>query len=137
LNDVVNSEAFREKVFAHRGWRCHEGLDSEQIYNRLMTGDRGGKGDLMVERTVSFDYTILPGEGGRVVGYRLDGTNDIFTYRRDFERMDAQDLASHLGHEILGHLAGEFGHPVYDTRRRRRSVPYTIDGFISDLLDEE
>lgn len=134
---VVNSARFRTLVESYDRYRHHERLTPAEIYNRLMTGDAGGHGDLARQRAVAFDYTILGGEDGTVIGYRNEGTDDIFTYRRRFDELDVDDLASHLGHEVVGHLAGNFGHPRLNIRGRSRSVPYKVDEFIEEVLEAD
>ncbi len=136
LNKLVNSREFRARVEGYRWYKYNENLTPSQIYNRLMTGDRAGKGALGSRRTVTFDYTLVDGGSGSTVGYRNAGTNDIFTYRARFDEMDEHDLVSHLCHEVVGHLAGEFDHPTYNWRGRGRSVPYVVDDIIDALLDE-
>lgn len=136
LNRLVNSQGFRARIEDYRGYKHNEGLTPSQIYNRLMTGDRKGEGTLGSRRAVAFDYTIVDGESGQTIGYRNEGTNDIFTYRAHFDEMDEHDLVSHLSHEIVGHLAGEFDHPKHNWRGRGRSVPYVVDDVIDALLDE-
>jgi len=134
LEQVVNSPRFRTLVEDYDRYRHHERLTPAEIYNRLMTGDARGHGDLARQRVVAFDYKIVDGEDGPVIGYRNDGTDDVFTYRLRFDELDVDDLASHLGHEVVGHLAGNFGHPRLNIRGRGRSVPYKVDEFIEELL---
>lgn len=136
LEEIVNSSRFRDLVQGYDRYRHHEQLDPAAIYNRLMTGDSRGRGDLGVRRVVAFDYAIVPGASGTVIGYRNEGTNDIFTYRERFDELDVHDLVSHLGHEVVGHLAGNFGHPTLNVRGRSRSVPYKVDEFIDELLEQ-
>ncbi|MGE6761381.1 hypothetical protein ACQKGO_25410 [Corallococcus interemptor] len=140
LERVVNSEAFRNRVIAHPAYTWDEGLSSEQIYNRLIWGTPSPTpGGLGVPRIVFFDYELVPRpwyKSERVIGWRIANTNDIFTYLDSFDDMTPAELASHLGHEIVGHLAGEFGHPEKAGDVRDRSVPYVIDGFIEELAPQ-
>lgn len=131
LARVVNSSAFRARVIGFTRYTYAEGLSSEEIYNRIMTGDRQGNGT--GPRTLSFDYQIVAGGNGSVYGYRLAGTDQVVTYGDRFNEMDLHDLVTHLGHEVVGHLAGDFGHRRW---RMTRSVPYMVDEFIDDLLDD-
>lgn len=137
LERVVNSEAFRNRVIAHPSYTFDEGLSNEQIYNRLIWGTPDPTpGGLGVPRVVFFDYELVPRpwyKRKRVIGWRNEDTNDIFTYIDSFDAMTPAELASHLGHEIVGHLAGEFEHPRKAGDVRDRSVPYVIDGFIEQL----
>ena len=136
LEQVVNSSDFRQRVETRRRYRHHEGLSSAQIYNRLMTGDRSGRGALDRPRTVTFNYAFIEGGSDTTLGYRQTGTNNIFTYHRHLAWMDVHDLVSHLAHEIVGHLAGNFGHPRLNVRGRGRSVPYVIDFIVDTLLEQ-
>jgi hypothetical protein len=136
LEEIVNSPGFRGLVHGYRRYRHEENLDPTAIYNRLMTGHSDGQGDLAAGRVVKFDYSIVDGASGTTIGYRVEGTSNVFTYRERFEEMDVHDLVSHLGHEIMGHLAGGFGHPKLRWRGRSRSVPYKVDEFIEELLEQ-
>lgn len=137
LERVVNSEAFRRRVLEHPAYTWNEGLTNEQIYNRLIWGSaEPALGALGVPRVVFFDYELVQRpwyKSGRTIGWRIAGTNDIYTYVDSFDDMAPAALASHLGHEIVGHLAGEFDHPERPGKIRDGSVPYIIDGFIEEL----
>ena len=136
LERLVNSAQFRTKVESVRRFKYNEGLSSRRVYNRLMTGDHGGAGDLDAERTVAFHYNVVPGEDGSVVGYRTRGTSNIATYENRFVELELDDLVSHLAHEVIGHLAGEFSHPRLRWRGRGRSVPYTVDRIVEELAED-
>ncbi|AKF86839.1 hypothetical protein MFUL124B02_34320 [Myxococcus fulvus 124B02] len=138
LERIVNSEGFRRRVLEHPGYTWDEGLTNEQILHRLIWGHAEPTlGALAVPRIVSFDYELVQRPWYKklssVRGWRVPGTNDIYTYVDVFEEMSAEELASHLGHEVVGHLAGEFDHPERGGPERDGSVPYVIDGFIEEL----
>ena len=135
LNAVVNSDEFRDAVSSHRTFRHNQGLTAPEVYNRIITGDKHGHGDLEASRDVPFVYTIKPGSDGSVIGYRSEYTNKVFTYQDRFDEMGVPELAAHLAHEVVGHLAGEFGHPKFRWRGRGRSVPYVVDDIVEDLLE--
>jgi hypothetical protein len=137
LERVVNSEVFRSRVLEHSGYTWDEGLTNDQIYNRLIWGEANPKlGALAAPRLVFFDYELVQRpwyKRKKVIGWRVPESNDIYTYVDSFDEMSPVELASHLGHEIVGHLAGEFDHPEKAGRVRDGSVPYVIDGFIEEL----
>ncbi|PTL78922.1 hypothetical protein [Vitiosangium sp. GDMCC 1.1324] len=142
LEQIVNSDVFRSQVLEHKAYTWNQGLTNEQIYNRLIWGAANPTADVKLkDRIVQFDYELVPRpwykQLSKTIGWRIPGTNDIYTYANSFDHMSVAELASHLGHEVVGHLAGEFDHPELASRERAESVPYVIDGFIEALATQK
>ncbi|NTX33886.1 hypothetical protein HUA78_05510 [Myxococcus sp. CA033] len=141
LERIVNSKSFRLRVLEHSAYTWNEGLTNEQILNRLIWGQPTPPlGALAVPRLVFFDYELVQRpiwkKLSSVRGWRIPETNDIYTYVDAFDSMSPSELASHLGHEVVGHLAGEFDHPSRKGPERDASVPYVIDDFIEELAEK-
>jgi len=130
LGTIAVSEGFRDAVEGFRRYRRHERLTSEQVYNRLITGDRRGAGDLSATHTADFDYELRYTDySGTTLG--VQSGRHVYTnqwYYRS-ENTTVADWIGHLMHEVVGHCHGDFHHHRLPSRARKRTVPYAIGRF--------
>lgn len=111
-NDLLNSSCF-EKFMLDRKLIQTNGLTRKQVVDDLKSKD------------LAVPVHMYHKMASKVVGYREPPLPDVYTNRKFHNGSTACARGSNLLHE-WSHTAG-YGHDFKATRRRPRSVPYSIN----------
>jgi len=142
LNNILNSEKFRERVlrfttdglfrFHYRRSFLGKWIDkpysNHQVYE--IVTQNSGITDTPLKQ-IDLHLELLPGGDDENVGYTDPGSRKIYTYRNWFNNVSLAEYAGHLTHEWCHQLG--FDHAVKAEPKRNHSVPYGI-GSITEAI---
>lgn len=127
MNRIVATPCFK-KFISDRKLIQTNGLSPEQVAAHLqsLTGIVSVK---MYYRCMVFGWRCLVPT--QAVAYRQPPSTDVFLnqayFYPDTKPENLFKWAGTLGHEVLGHSLGEYGHDFQSTANRILSVPYSIN----------
>lgn len=133
LEDVVNSEEFKEKVLnfknrkGERAFASNKGLTNEDIYSKFMDGRENLQQDTPNE--MNFFLKLYNRPWSRVIGYTSGSTNLININWKYFKGNPIHSVAANLAHEWV-HKIG-FDHK---SASESDSVPYGIGYIVGELV---
>ncbi len=133
LEDVVNSEEFKEKVInfknkkGQRAFASNNGLSNEDIYAKFMEGRETLQPNTPNE--MNFFLKLYHKPWSRVIGYTSASTNLININWKYFKGNSVDNVAANLAHEWV-HKIG-FGHK---SASEHDSAPYGIGYIVGQLV---
>lgn len=143
IEKVINSDLFKQKVrefpFHYRkklfgGYvdKPYTGIEVVSIIENAI--EYPGN---INKNTIDLYLHLIDGSNGSVIGYGIDGTKEIYTYKEMFETMKTGEIANHIVHEWLHKLG--FTHSEYTTYfgKRNKSVPYAVGNLIESLSERD
>lgn len=136
LEDVVNSEKFKERVInfknskGERSFASNKGLTNEQIYSQFMEGRETLQQNTPNE--MNFFLKLYNKPWSRVIGYTTGTTNVININWKYFKGNPVNSVAANLAHEWV-HKIG-FGHK---SAKEHDSAPYAIGYIVGELVKEQ
>ncbi len=135
IEEVVNSEEFKEKVIGYMGstgnrsYTSSNNLTNEQVYAFLMQGKELLKGNETLGE-MNFDVARYYKRWSKVIGYTNPGKHNWISVNGKFYRnYDVAQIASNITHEWI-HLCGFY----HDSARDHDSVPYAVGYIMEDLV---
>jgi hypothetical protein len=132
LEEVVNSETFKEKVInfkntkGQRAFASNLGLSNEAIYERFMDGR-----EMLLQNTpgeMNFYLKLYNSWWSKVVGWTNPDINTININKKFFKNYRPNEVAGNLAHEWT-HKIG-FDHV---SAAEHDSAPYAIGYIVEDL----
>ncbi len=133
LEDVVNSEEFKEKVLnfknkkGERAFASNNKLTNEEIYSKFMDGRETLQQNTPNE--MNFYLKLYNKSWSRVIGYTSASTNLININWKYFKGNEIHNVSANLAHEWV-HKIG-FGHK---SASEHDSVPYGIGYIVGELV---
>ncbi len=133
LEEVVNSEEFRERVInfrnkkGERAFASNKGLTNEEIYARFMEGRETLQQDTPNE--MNFYLKLYNKPWSKVIGWTNQKINVIHINWKYFKGNSINSVAANLAHEWV-HKIG-FGHK---SAAEHDSAPYAIGYIVGQLV---
>jgi hypothetical protein len=133
LEDVVNSEEFKERVInfrntkGERAFASNKGLTNEEIYAQFMEGRETLQQNTPNE--MNFWLKLYNRPWSKVIGYTNQKINVININWKYFKGNSVNNVAANLAHEWT-HKIG-FGHK---SAKEHDSAPYAIGYIVGELV---
>lgn len=146
IEQVINSDEFREKVLTFTHKDPSTGMIKQEFANNVVGGQTLSNQDVLdriyraVENfrpepnaQIDLNITIYTSSWWNrgTIGYTYPNSDTIWVNRRHYKNFKPSQIAANFTHEWL-HKIG-FGHDYNATKRRPFSVPYAIGNIMGQL----
>lgn len=133
IEDVVNSEEFKNKILyfkntrGERRFNSLQGYSNTEVYNIFMEGR-----EVLLPETpyeINYNLRLYYNPLSKVIGYTRPNDTFIYLNKKFFNRLNIQEIAGNLVHEWTHKLG--FDH---ESAKDHDSVPYAIGYIVRDMV---